>query len=71
MKSKNDPSHLVEAAVSLTPAKFIMWLEDRGVNYEIVNREEIFNLNQDAPIIKANGMIFRFESGVLQSATQI
>lgn len=56
---------IIEAAKSLTPSKFILWCEDRGLTAVIVNRDEVFNVNTDPTTIKVKGMELKFVNGIL------
>lgn len=64
---------MIEAARTLTPSKFITWLEDhftrfpdRKIDIDIVNRDEVFNMNRDRVLLKVNDTVFVYDHGVFQ-----
>lgn len=74
MQTQNTKDRLLEVARLYTPSKFIMWIEEnhtpednKRLDIEILNRDEIFNLNMDTVKIKVNERVFVFTNGVFQN----
>ena len=74
MQTQNTKDRLLEVARLYTPSKFIMWIEENHItednkrlDIEILNRDEIFNLNMDTVKIKVNERVFVFTNGVFQN----
>lgn len=74
MQTQNTKDRLLEVARLYTPSKFIMWIEENHItednkrlDIEILNRDEIFNLNMDTVKIKVDERVFVFTNGVFQN----
>lgn len=74
METQSTKDRLLEVARLYTPSKFIMWAEEnhaeqdnKRLEIEILNRDEVFNLNMDTVKIKVEERVFVFTNGVFQN----
>lgn len=74
METQVTKDRLLEVAKLYTTSKFIMWIEENHIpkdnkrlDIEILNRDEIFNLNMDTVKIRVNERVFVFTNGVFQN----
>ena len=76
MEIQIEKDRLLEVARLYTPPKFIMWIEEnhltqdnKRLEIEILNRDEVFNLNLDTVRIKVEERVFVFTNGVFQAVS--
>ena len=60
-----EKQQIIDAANTLIPSKFIAWAGNQGLNPEIVNKDDVFNVNRDDVELKVGGILLKFSDGKL------